>query len=94
MDKLDKCKIAYSKKYKKQIKKFDKSTIKQIENIIDRLANHETLEKQYNDHALQGRLKGLRDCHIKPDLVLIYAKDNDILLLSAMQIGSHSELFG
>ncbi|HEX3661351.1 MAG TPA: type II toxin-antitoxin system YafQ family toxin [Acidobacteriaceae bacterium] len=40
-----------------------------------------------------GRWKGYRDCHIKPDLLLIYRKSEDNLLRLA-RLGSHSEIFG
>ncbi len=39
------------------------------------------------------KLKGYRDCHVKPDLVLIYKIEDDLLLLSAYRISSHSNLF-
>jgi len=45
------------------------------------------------DHALAGQWKDFRDCHIRPDLVLIYARFGD-KLLSLARLGSHSELFG
>lgn len=49
------------------------------------------LPERYRDHALSGDWSGYRDCHIKPDLVLIYEKpDDDTLRL--IRIGSHSEL--
>jgi len=50
------------------------------------------LEPQYRDHDLSGNWAGYRDCHIKPDLLLIYRKpDPDTLQLA--RLGSHSELF-
>ncbi|WLF84500.1 type II toxin-antitoxin system YafQ family toxin [Moraxella sp. ZY210820] len=49
------------------------------------------LPAKYSDHALQGELKGFRDCHIRPDLVLIYSKYDDKLELN--RLGTHSELF-
>lgn len=55
------------------------------------LVNDEPLPEKFCDHALQGQLKGTRDCHIKPDLVLIYEKPDDETLL-LIRIGSHSEL--
>ena len=59
--------------------------------IIDLLANDQPLEVRLRDHALTGEWKDHRDCHIKPDLVLIYQKqDTDILRL--VRLGSHSEL--
>lgn len=44
-----------------------------------------------HDHSLTGNLKDCRDCHIKPDLVLIYRKTNDNTL-ELIRLGSHSEL--
>ncbi len=85
--------ILYSTRYKKSIKKIDKKFIGEIENIIDRLANDETLEPKYKDHALKDNFKGFRECHVKPDLLLIYEKDKDILILTAINIGNHSDLF-
>ena len=47
---------------------------------------------KYRDHALSGEWAGCRDCHVKPDLVLIYEKiDNDLILI---RLGTHAELFG
>ena len=51
------------------------------------------LAPRYRDHDLSGEWAGYRDCHIKPDLVLIYRKpDADTLRLA--RLGSHSEMFG
>lgn len=90
---VNKYELIYSKAYKKAIKKLNKSDLKLVESVLDRLANDENLEPKYKDHALQGRLKSCRDCHIKPNLVLIYQKRDDILELLALDIGSHSEVF-
>jgi len=55
------------------------------------LSNDGPLEPRHRDHALTGDWKDHRDCHIKPDLVLIYQKpDTDTLRL--VRLGSHSEL--
>ncbi|WP_281651212.1 type II toxin-antitoxin system YafQ family toxin [Helicobacter bilis] len=66
--------IIHSKAYKKSIKKFQKSDLELIENIIARLANNEVLESKYRVHKLQGKYSGLNECHIKPDLLLTYQK--------------------
>ena len=59
--------------------------------LLVTLANDQPLEPQYHDHALSGDWKDHRDCHVKPDLVLIYQKpDADTLRL--VRLGSHSEL--
>lgn len=89
---MSKYKILYSKEYKKAIKKFKKD-ICLIENIIDRLANDEILEPKYKDHKLKGEYKDFRECHIKPDLLLIYKIDKEVLILVCISIGSHSDLF-
>ena len=86
---MPKYKITYAKSYKKSIKKLDNSDIMLVENIIDRLANDEILEQKYNNH----RLNGLFECHVKPNLLLIYSKDSEILELVALRVGSHSDLF-
>lgn len=59
--------------------------------VLVALANdHELLEK-YRDHALSGNWSDHRDCHIKPDLILIYRKP-DVNTLQLVRLGSHSEL--
>ena len=49
------------------------------------------LELRHHDHALSGDWKDHRDCHVKPDLVLIYQKP-DAATLRLVRLGSHSEL--
>ncbi len=59
--------------------------------VLVALATDQPLEPSYRDHALTGVWKDHRDCHIKPDLILIYQKpDNESLRL--VRPGSHSEL--
>jgi len=53
--------------------------------------NRATAPPRHRDHALTGDWRDHRDCHIKPDLVLIYRKpDDDTLQL--VRLGSHAEL--
>ena len=59
--------------------------------LLVALADDQPLEPRRHDHALSGDWKDHRDCHVKPDLVLIYQKpDADTLRL--VRLGSHSEL--
>ena len=86
--------IQYSTQFKKDFKKIRKPPIddlKIIFNIIAFLENRELLDTKYRDHDLQGNYKGFRECHIKPDLLLIYKQT--VSELSLARIGSHSELF-
>lgn len=60
--------------------------------ILERLLVDHALPPRNRDHELSGNWKGYRECHIKPDLLLIYRKpDTDTLRLA--RLGSHSELF-
>jgi mRNA interferase YafQ len=61
--------------------------------IIGLLANDRTLPAANRDHALTGNWIGFRECHVRPDLLLIYDKPGpDVLVLN--RLGSHSDLFG
>ena len=59
--------------------------------VLKTLAADEPLAERYRDHSLTGEWKDHRDCHIKPDLVLIYRKPDD-QVLQLVRMGSHSEL--
>ena len=85
--------IEFSKKFKKSLRKLSENDQELVADFVDRLANNETLEQKYNDHALKGNFAGFRECHIKPNLLLIYEKQDDILVLYCLNVGSHSELF-
>ena len=63
----------------------------ELDELVALLAADEPLDARYRDHALTGDWKDHRDCHVKPNLVLIYRKpDDDTLQL--VRLGSHSEL--
>jgi mRNA interferase YafQ len=59
--------------------------------VVQALANNELLAEKYRDHALTGDWKDYRDCHIRPDLILIYCTP-DSSTLQLIRLGSHSEL--
>lgn len=75
----------------KRVSRSGKYKLEDVLGIIEKLAKDEPLPERYRDHALIGDLKDYRDCHIKPDLVLIYQKSDDNIL-QLVRIGSHSEL--
>lgn len=61
--------------------------------VLTALAHDQPLEPRYRDHDLSGNWAGYRECHLRPDLLLIYSRSgSDILRLA--RLGSHSELFG
>lgn len=51
------------------------------------------LEPHYRDHALVGRLQGFRECHIRPDWLLVYMLEEDVLTLTLIETGSHADIF-
>jgi mRNA interferase YafQ len=60
--------------------------------VFSQLTSDQPLDSRHHDHELSGEWKEYRECHLKPDLVLIYQKpDADTLRL--VRLGSHSELF-
>lgn len=64
---------------------------KEFTQIVKSLALDESLPEKYRDHALSGDWRDHRDCHIKPDLVLIYCRPDEETL-QLVRLGSHSEL--
>jgi mRNA interferase YafQ len=80
--------------FKKGFKKVSLKDQDKVLAAVEKLANGETLDEKYKDHALVGNLVGCRECHIKPDLLLVYRISDDILELALIEVGSHSELFG
>ena len=59
--------------------------------VVYKLLNDITLDEKYKDHMLKGEYASFKECHLKPDLLLIYKIDDNVLKL--VEIGSHSELF-
>ena len=59
--------------------------------VVEALANDQPLELRRHDHALSGEWSDHRDCHVKPDLMLIYQKP-DAVTLRLVRLGSHAEL--
>ncbi|CAM8656225.1 RelE_StbE, addiction module toxin, RelE/StbE family [Burkholderiales bacterium] len=89
--------IEYATAFKRDFKRVRSSPRhKDIESILSdvlrRLISDEVLEMGQRDHALTGNWSGYRECHLKPDLLLIYRKPDSGTLRLA-RLGSHSELF-
>ena len=82
----------FKKDYKLAMKRY--SDISRLDDIIRALSCGETLPQKYRDHALTGNWNGHRECHVLPDLLLIYRLDGDVLVLTLVRTGTHSGLFG
>ena len=85
---------AFKRDYKREAKGRYRATLDDdLKLVLVALATDQLLDVRYRDHDLSGDWAGYRECHIKPDLLLIYRKsDSDTLRLA--RLGSHSELFG
>ena len=89
-------KIFFTSQYKKDLKLALKRNLpeEKLNEVILMLATDIPLPAANLDHPLKGEYKGNRDCHIQPDWLLIYSKEDKLNLLSLVRTGSHSDLFG
>ncbi len=85
-----------TKEYEKSLKKYLKNkkfSLSKLESVIVKLQNQTPLDKQFQDHSLKGKLAHMRECHIYPDILLVYEVVEKELILILVRLGSHSELF-
>mgnify|MGYP002656004604 FL=1 len=86
-------KLARSKDFDRDFRKVSLSD--ELLEVLSCLAMDLPLDSKYKDHALTGNWKGYRECHIEPDLLLVYRKDTidgkDILKVA--RLSSHSNIF-
>ena len=84
----------FKRDYKRESKGQHRATLANaLTTVLAALVIDQPLATRYRDHDLSGSWAGYRECHIKPDLLLIYRQlGSDILRLA--RLGSHSELFG
>ncbi len=87
--------VKFTTAYKKAYKLMKKRgiDISLLDEVVDLLRQERQLEERYHYHGLTGDLADFRECHIKPDWLLIYLIENDILTLTLIDTGSHSDLF-
>jgi mRNA interferase YafQ len=85
--------INYTSRFKKDLEKATKQKRdrKNLTEVIRLLATNSPLPYKFKDHKLIGNYKDRRECHIEPELLLIYSVDNDELTFE--RLGTHSELF-
>jgi len=89
--------IIYSNNFRKDLKRVSRSgrfQQEKLEYLICLLNLDVPLPAQYKNHKLQGEYKDLYECHVYPDMLLIYEKDCEFKLITLMELGNHSELFG
>ncbi len=88
--------LKYSRRFKKDLKKIakNKTLLQELETLLDLLTDDKKINPKYYNHKLQGEFKNCYECHIGPDVLLIYKKNKKDLLILLLRIGPHSKLFG
>jgi len=84
-----------SNQFKKDFKRFrfNKRAVFEFEKIVNILVKWEILPEKYLNHKLKWDHKWCFECHIFPDILLVYQINNDELILHLLRIWSHSEIF-
>ena len=81
----------FKKDYKLAVKRG--YAIEKLDSVIELLAANGFLPFEYNDHQLAGNKKGLRECHIEPNWLLVYGINHGLLVLVLTSTGTHTDLF-
>lgn len=92
---MKKYELILSTKFKKSLKLAKKRglNIRLLEEVVETLLKGISLDVKYRDHELQSKYSGFRECHIQPDWLLIYLLNEDVLVLTLVDTGTHSDLF-
>ena len=87
--------VKYTNLFKKDYKLMKKRglDLKLLKEVVDMLANEQTLPDKYKTIVWWENTNGYRECHILPDWILIYKIDKGELVLTACRTGTHSDLF-
>ena len=88
--------VYYSSRFKKSLKRAQQLQgykPEKIKEVISLLAEGKRLPANYKDHGLTGNMIEFRECHLAPDILLIYEIDDGMLILTLVNIGNHSQLF-
>jgi len=85
--------LSQTTQFARDVKKMRKrgKDIDSLKSVVSDIAKGKTLDSKFRDHALTGRWRHCRDCHIEPDWVLIYS--TDALSLRLERTGTHGDLF-
>lgn len=87
--------VVLSNRFKKDLKLAARRglPLDELNSIVDQLAAQPPLPDKNRDHALTGDYIGFRECHIRPDWLLVYRVDGEALELFLFRTGSHTDLF-
>lgn len=87
--------VKYTTAYKRNYKLMKKRglDLTRLDYVVEELRQGKSLNAKFKDHILKGKYAGFHECHIEPDWLLIYLIEDDILTLTLVNTGSHSDLF-
>jgi mRNA interferase YafQ len=87
--------LKYSRHFKKDLRRYkhDRAVLEELEKVLNILAKGEKLPEKNSNHRLQGEFKECFECHLKPDILLIYQIEQSEVIVLLLKIGSHANLF-
>ena len=87
-------KLGQTRTFKRCLKKYkhNKVVLNELKDVVKILINEQPIPTKYLDHRLKGKHAGIREMHLKPDVLLLYCNNNDEKIV-LVAIGSHSEIF-
>jgi len=88
-------KLSYTNQYLKDLELMKRRNLpkSELDDVIKLLIEQKPLPPKYKDHPLKGNFKGYRECHIRPNWLLMYKIDKQILTLVLIRTGTHSDLY-
>ena len=89
-------KLRYAKRFRKDLRKRVKDTrfpLQELQDIVGTIAKGSALDITYRNHRLSGDWTGCYECHVRPDLLLIYRIREKEYVVELLRLGSHAELF-
>ena len=87
--------LEFTNQYLKDLKLARKRNLdeQKLNNLIKLLISDMVLPQRYKNHVLKGNYVGLFECHITPDWLLVYSKQETVKLITLIRMGTHSDLF-
>ena len=88
-------KISFTNQYLKDLELMKRRNLpkSELDAVVKLLSEEKLLPRKYKDHSLKGNFAGYRECHIRPNWLLMYKIDKQILTLVLVRTGTHSDLF-
>jgi mRNA interferase YafQ len=88
-------KLSFTNQYLKDLELMKRRKLpkSELDEVVKLLVEQKPLPPKYKDHPLKGNFVGYRECHIRPDWLLMYKIDKQVLTLVLIRTGSHSDLY-